>query len=123
MTADELGELRANLDLYRAATATAAGPEHAERGGALALVCPRVPVRELNRILGFGLDQPAIEADLDMLIDFAVQRGAPPVVSLAPAARPSVSAIDGWLRARGFVEGCPWQKFRHDGKPPRPAST
>lgn len=123
MTADELGELLAARDLYRAASGASAGPEHLECSGALALVYPQVPARELNRILGFGLDQPATEADLDALIDFTLQRGAPATVSLAPAAGPSLATIEGWLRRRGFAEGYPWQKFRHAGQPARPAAT
>lgn len=117
MTADELGELQANRDLYAAAAGVVAGPQSLDVGGALALVYPQVPARELNRILGLGLDRPATETGLDALIAFTVQQGAPPLVSLAPAALPSVATIEGWLRDRGFQEGYPWQKFGHDGRP------
>ena len=123
MTADEQGELGANRDLYRAGAAALAGTDSIELGGALAIVCPQVPVRELNRILGLGLDRPATEEDLDALIDFTVQRGAPPVVSLAPAARPSPAAVEGWLRERGFAEAYPWPKFRHNGAAAGPVAT
>jgi len=109
--------------MFRAGATALAGMESLELGGALAVVCPQVPVRELNRILGLGLDRPATEADLDALIGFTVQRGAPPVISLAPAARPSPATVEGWLRERGFEEGYPWQKFRHDGTPARRAAT
>lgn len=75
MTADELGELQANRDLYAAAAGVVAGPQSLDVGGALALVYPQVPARELNRILGLGLDRPATETGLDALIAFTVQQG------------------------------------------------
>lgn len=122
MRPEERAELHAYRDIFRAAP-PGLPAFHAERGGALAIAFPPAPIREINRLLGAGLDPSWEPGHLDELLDALRDAGCPaPAVSLAgdAAGRP---ALEDRLRERGFAPGYAWQKFRHDGSAPRDART
>lgn len=121
MRPEERAELLAYRDIFRAAP-PGLPAQHRELGGALAIAFPPAPVREINRVLGAGLDPGWQEEHLDELVAWLLGTGATPCVSLAPdaAGRP---ALEARLRALGLAEGYAWQKFRHDGSPPLAATS
>ena len=63
----DLIEARACADLYAAAPAALQACSHA-MAGATVLCLPTLPVSYFNRVVGLGNDQPATEADLDLVI-------------------------------------------------------
>ena len=98
MQPGELAEIAAYTDLFAAAPASL--PVRAKRSGpAVAMRVPGAPLVELNRIVGLRS-----VGELEELEPFF--EGDPVVVSLDPAA-----GLDDELRARGYREGYPWQKF------------
>lgn len=83
--------------------------------GALALIAARIPDTQFNRVIGFGIDAPASEVELDAAIEAMRASGAvrwwlqPP-----PQERGLIAAIE----ARGFVRTPrPWAKMARPATP------
>lgn len=111
MIATEYAELAALRDLVAAAPADTARRLELGSHGVGGAFCIRSGAlsgaRELNRVLGLGLDGPATDAQLDEVERFF--DGGPFFVQLAPGARPP--DLEARLAARGYVRDYAWAKF------------
>ena len=111
MIATEHAELAALRDLLAAAPPDLARElELAARevGGAFCVQSAALPgARELNRVLGLGLDEPATDEVLDAIERFFA--GITFFVQLAPGAQPP--DLEARLAARGYVRDYAWAKF------------
>ena len=68
--------------------------------------------RELNRVLGLGLDEPATDELLDEVERFF--EGITFFVQLAPGTQPP--DLEARLAARGYVRDYAWAKFDRAGR-------
>jgi hypothetical protein len=113
----DLIEARACADLYAAAPAALQACAHA-MAGATVLCLPTLPVSYFNRVVGLGNDQPATEADLDLVIGIFSSAGVPEYwIQLSPGARPA--ELPRMLAARGFAPPPrrSWSKFLRATEP------
>jgi GNAT superfamily N-acetyltransferase len=111
MIATEYAEVAALRDLVAAAPPDLArelAVAAHEVGGAFCVRSAALPgARELNRVLGLGLDEPATEAVLDEIERFF--SGITFFVQLAPGAQPP--DLEARLAARGYLRDYAWAKF------------
>jgi hypothetical protein len=84
----------------------------------MAIVAPGIPNLLYNRALGFGLDAPIGERDLDAAIAL-FRPDQPFAIQPSPIARPA--AIPEWLRARGFDSFFEWVIWVRNAESPTPA--
>jgi acetyltransferase (GNAT) family protein len=111
----ELGELEAFRSLL-------AGQPQLQIGGAVCTCLEATPGSALfNRVLGFGLAEPATEADLDEIEAFFAKRSLSYGIPVTPGAQPPELAA--WLQARGFQRGYAWTKFTRPADDPPAAET
>ena len=88
-------------------------------GGAVGITSLALPLLLMNRVIGLGVYEPAVEAQLDEIGErFG---GRPHMISLAPGAEPSDLADR--LRARGYRPDNAWVKFRRSAITPSAAVT
>jgi hypothetical protein len=88
-------------------------------GGAVGIASPGLPVLIMNRVIGLGVHEPALDSQLDEIWErFGGRRH---MISLAPGAEPADLADR--LRARGYRPGNAWVKFRRSAISPSPAVT
>lgn len=115
-------EAQAARDLYAAAPA-AMGLAAPEVGGATRLLAPSLPVSWFKSAIGFGVDRPATEADLDAVLEICRSAGVADFwVHLSPAADPPELAD--WLADRGLAlctSGAPGPSSCAGPRHPRPA--
>ena len=111
LIATEYAELAALRDLVAAAPAEVARELELaahEVGGAFCVRSGALPgARELNRVLGLGLDEPATDELLDEVGRFF--EGITFFVQLAPGTQPP--DLETRLAARGYVRDYAWAKF------------
>src|SRR5262245_34753240 len=103
----------------------AAAPLHVARdlgiglrpiGSGLAIRASKVDILAYNRVLGFGVDDPARAAELDEAIEFFRAAGVPRImVNLAPTATPRLTE---WLTQRGFYLHNYWIRLWRDANEP-----
>jgi len=87
-----------------------------EIGGALCTAVPAAPGSALlNRVLGLGLAEPAIEKALDEIDAFFADNKVSYGLTVTPDVRPP--ELTAWLEARGFSRGYAWTKFRRGIEP------
>ena len=92
--------------------------------GVTALVAPRLPTTQFNRVIGLGNDRPATDADVDALLSLFRDRGVREHwVHVGPAAQPA--DLDGLLLRRGFTvpPRRSWAKVVRGVEPPPPVKT
>ncbi|MGN6378997.1 MAG: GNAT family N-acetyltransferase [Gaiellales bacterium] len=88
-------------------------------GGAVAVASPAAPMLMMNRVIGLGVHEPASDDELDEIGErFADRRH---MIGLAPGAEPADLADR--LRARGYLPGNAWVKFRRSAISPAPVAT
>src|SRR5688572_2134102 len=105
-----MSALRDMMDAVSPSDAAAHGFEFADVGGGMCCRLRAVPgMRELNRVMGLGLDRPATDSDLDAIAAF--YGGEEHVIALAPSAR----CVD--LAPRGYTPGYAWMKFSRPADP------
>ncbi|KAJ8133895.1 hypothetical protein OY671_012891, partial [Metschnikowia pulcherrima] len=93
-------------------------------GGAVALLAPRIPTTLFNRAIGLGVERPAIEANVDAIVEAYRAAGSPAFwVHASSASRPA--ALPSWLAARGFrvPERPTWAKVVRGVEPPPAIAT
>jgi GNAT superfamily N-acetyltransferase len=113
--------LAAELASMRERTAGAPAALVAELGlrcepvaGGTAFIAERLPHPTVNRVTGFGLDQPLDEAGLDRAIAFYPHRG----FSIQPSPLAEHPGLAGWLAARGFAPRFQWLIWAREAQPP-----
>jgi hypothetical protein len=113
--------LGAELASMRERTAGAPAALVAELGlrcepvdGGTAFIAARFPHPTVNRVTGFGLDQPLDEATLDRALTFYPHR----VFSIQPSPMARPPELPGWLVARGFAVDFHWLIWVRDAQPP-----
>jgi hypothetical protein len=82
--------------------------------GGTAFVAARFPHPTVNRVTGFGLDQPLDEATLDRTIALYPHR----VFSIQPSPMARHPELSSWLAARGFAVGFQWLIWARRAQPP-----
>jgi hypothetical protein len=88
-------------------------------GGGVGIACPLLPVLMMNRVIGLGVSEAATESHLDEIAErFG---GREHMISLAPGAEPPDLADR--LRARGYLPGYAWVKFRRSAIEPPAVAT
>lgn len=93
----------------------AVGLTHRRFDGALALIAARIPDTQFNRVIGFGVDSPASEAELDLAIEAMRASGAPRWWLQPP---PDEHELIAAIEARGFVRTPrPWAKMARPATP------
>lgn len=115
----ELHEAAYWSDYYKAATpetARACGLQVANVGSAHIMLASKVDILAFNRVVGFGMHEPAAEAQLDEIIDIVLRAGVPRFfLQLSPHARPEQATA--WLRRRGFTHHNNWMKLIRQAGP------
>ncbi len=120
-------EAAAFADLYAAMPSSLADfmqPRVERLGGATALLLPALPVPIYNRVIGFGVHQPADPAQLDTIVDLYRQASASPAwLHIQPTARPA--ELRTWLAERGFALAKPstWAQVLRGTNPPPQIAT
>jgi len=109
-------------DCFRAASAeeAAACGTHLDTGPAGTMMAASgVDVLAFNRLLGFGVEQPATQAMVDAVVaSYAAAGVSRFFIQVSPAARPP--QVYDWLAARGFRHHNNWVKlFRRVEDPPQ----
>jgi hypothetical protein len=88
-------------------------------GGAVGITSLAQPLLMLNRVIGLGVYEPVVDAQLDDIGERFGGRAH--MISLAPGAEPSDLADR--LRARDYRPGNAWVKFRRSAISPSSVST
>jgi GNAT superfamily N-acetyltransferase len=88
-------------------------------GGAVGVTSLALPLLMLNRVIGLGVHEPAVDAQLDDIGERFGSRGH--MISLAPGAEPADLADR--LRRRGYRPGNAWVKFRRSAISPSSVAT
>ena len=109
----EAVETAAFTDFFHAvpeATRVAHQVQAIQADGAMCLGCTGLePGVIFRRVLGLGLEEPAVEAQLDAALARMNALRQSYVVSVSPKVRPP--EIGSWLEARGFRRSYAWMKF------------
>ena len=88
--------------------------------GGTAFIAARFPHATVNRVTGFGLDQPLDETTLDRIIALYPHR----VFSIQPSPMARPPQLAGWLAARGFAVNFHWLIWARAAEaPPAEAAT
>jgi hypothetical protein len=82
--------------------------------GGTAFIAARFPHPTVNRVTGFGLDQPLDEATLDRTIALYPHR----VFSIQPSPMARPRQLAGWLAARGFAVDFHWLIWAREAEAP-----
>jgi GNAT superfamily N-acetyltransferase len=110
-------EARAMVDTYAAAP-SALDLRWETVAGATLLLAPRIPASYFNRVIGFGVFEPATERALDEILE-RCEPAKPREfwLHLSPVAKPA--RIADWLAARGFAlpPRRTWAKFLRGPEP------
>ena len=112
----EMSEALAAADLCRAAADLPDDPVGAlvaRPGDGVAFAFRKLDIPFFNRAIGVGVARPAVESDVDDVVNFfdGAER-AIAVAQLAPHAAPA--ELVGWFEARGFNRSRTWVKMWHD---------
>jgi GNAT superfamily N-acetyltransferase len=82
--------------------------------GGTAFIADRFPHATVNRVTGFGLDEPLDEPTLDRTIAFYPHR----VFSIQPSPMARPPRLAGWLTARGFAVNFHWLIWAREAQAP-----
>jgi GNAT superfamily N-acetyltransferase len=121
----ELIEAASWNEMYEAAdkyTRRDCGLQSMEFKGSLLLVASKIDVFAFNRVVGWGVNQPATEADIDFFKEKFKIAGVPRfMIQVSPFAAPAEANI--WLQQQGFELHNNWVKlYRETGETPHPTS-
>ncbi len=109
----EMGEARAFGDAFDAAAERAddsVGAITATPGGGVAFAFTKLDIPFFNRVIGVGVARPAVESDIDDVVDFfdGAERQVS-VAQLSPHVAPAETV--GWFEARGYARSRRWVKM------------
>ena len=107
---------RALVEALAPADATLLGVACRAGGGGVAVRASRLDVLALNRSVGFGIGTPLTAADLDDLIDWYRDAGAPRFF-FQPAPAASSDHLRRWLADRGLAHYNNWGKLWRNTDP------
>ena len=110
----ELASMRERTVLAPAAVAEELGLRCEPVDGGTAFIAGRFPHATMNRVTGFGLEQPLDEAGLDRAIALYPHR----VFSIQPSPMARPPRLAAWLAARGFEVRFHWLIWARAAEPP-----